>query len=252
MKTLKKAASALLAIVTLSSVATTIAFANQTATDDSREATISENASAISPAPSQPAPLFIAEKAPSIDGKIPTPEIVRLKEYTNELFEVVEEISACEAKFSCVDVVPREGMRGVMTEHSAYIVPDYVKDNKLYTDGYTAKQIYGINFEYSDSLKFLKNMGIIEQYPSPDIAHLRANIYYNYGYMQFYSPDKEVLYYGCYNPFTNIIYMYPGTMTHIDNDGIAYLYDKDTVYKVKFKPTIISVLYNGKRIGFDQ
>jgi len=78
-----------------------------------------------------------------------------------------------------------------------------------------------------------------------------GNTYYNFGYIQIFH-DIEEVYFACYNPFTNTLYRYPAPMSSINDDGTALLKDGDKVYKVQFKPAVISVLFDGKRIAFDQ
>ena len=41
-------------------------------------------------------------------------------------------------------------------------------------------------------------------------------------------------------------------MSSINDDGTAILDDGEKIYKVQFKPVVVSVMYDGKRIGFDQ
>ena len=88
---------------------------------------------------------------------------------------------------------------------------------------------------------------------SPDSTTLNfaVNTYYDYGYIQLNSDSTET-YCACYNPFNNVLYVYPGQMSSINDDGTALLQAGDKVYKVQFKPTVIWVLYDGKRIAFDQ
>ena len=125
------------------------------------------------------------------------------------------------------------------------------KEHKYY-DGYTAKDILEISFKNNEQTEQYYKMGYFNK-TDANSPYVRwgMNTYYNYGYIQLFS-DRDETYCACYNPFSNVLYMYPAPMSSINDDGTALLQDGDKVYKVQFKPVVISVLFDGKRIAFDQ
>ena len=187
----------------------------------------------------------------------PAPTIVKLG-IDNELFTIVEEVD----KFSTGKILPTTAQaktRSVTTPVDYYDLKGDVnsygepvaKEHKYY-DGYTAKDILEISFKNNEQTEQYYKMGYFNK-TDANSPYVRwgMNTYYNYGYIQLFS-DRDETYCACYNPFSNVLYMYPAPMSSINDDGTALLQDGDKVYKVQFKPTVISVLYDGKRIGFDQ
>ena len=187
----------------------------------------------------------------------PAPMVVRLG-IDNELFTIVEEVN----EFSTGKYLPtieKARTRSATTPVDYYDlkgdVNSYgepvVRQHKSF-DGYTAKDILEISFKNNDQIEQYYKMGYFNKTDanSPYVCW-GMNTYYNYGYVQLFL-DRDETYCACYNPFSNVLYMYPAPMSSINDDGTALLQDGEKVYKVQFKPTVISVLYDGKRIGFDQ
>lgn len=186
------------------------------------------------------------------------PEIVSLKDINNELFTVVEEVE----KFSIGQIMP--SFQNTRTKWTFTPVDQYsskgdktvdVLGNPVtvehdYYDGYTAKDIFNMRFESSPETEkyYLTYFGKTDA-NSPLVWGV--NTYYNFGYVQLFI-DRDEAYVACYNPFTNVFYRYPGYMSSINDDGTAILDDGEKIYKVQFKPVVVSVMYDGKRIGFDQ
>ncbi len=187
----------------------------------------------------------------------PAPTVVKLGIEDNELFTIIGEVDKFDVGYFMPTIAKTR-------TRSAYTPVDYydskgdvnsygepvVKEHKYY-DGYTAKDIHQMKFERSSDLDFLYNKTYLNM-TSPDSPYVfGVNTYYNYGYVQLLS-ERDESYCACYNPFTNVIYVYPDQMSSINDDGTALLQDGDKVYKVQFKPAVISVLFDGKRIAFDQ
>jgi len=199
-----------------------------------------------------------AQQAPSAENTLPSPQIVRLGDINNELFTVVEEAE----KFSTGTYLPtieKVRTRSTTTPVDYYDLKGDVnsygeavaREHKYY-DGYTAKDILEMSFKNNDLTEQYYKIGYFNKTDanSPDV-HWGLNTYFSFGYVQLYL-DRDETYCACYNPFNNVLYVYPGQMSSINDDGTALLQDGDKVYKVQFKPAVISVLYDGKRIGFDQ
>lgn len=199
-----------------------------------------------------------AQQAPSLSETLPTPQIVTLKYINNEVFTVVEEVE----KFSNGTTMPTfEQSRTVWAQTPVDTVnssPDKTVDylgnpvvvEHKYYDGYTARDIHNMRFESSETAEKYYRVYFGKTDANSPLCW-GVNTYYNFGYIQLFS-DRNDAYSACYNPFTNTLYRYPALMSSINDDGTALLQDGDKVYKVQFKPTVISVLYDGKRIGFDQ
>ena len=204
------------------------------------------------------ATLVSAQQVPSVANPLPTPQIVTLKDINNEVFTVVEEVE----KFSNGTTMPTfEQSRTVWAQTPVDTVnssPDKTVDNlgnpvvveHKYYDGYTARDIHNMRFESSETAEKYYRVYFGKTAENSPLCW-GVNTYYNFGYIQLFS-DRDDAYSACYNPFTNTLYRYPAPMSSINDDGTALLQDGDKVYKVQFKPTVISVLYDGKRIAFDQ
>lgn len=204
-----------------------------------------------------PAPV-VTSKVTSLAETLPTPQIIRIGDINNSLFTVVEEVD----KFSAgkyLLTIAKARTRSATTPVDYYDLKgdvnsygEPIEREHKYFDGYTAKDILEISFKNNDQTEQYYKMGYFNKTDanSPNVRW-GMNTYYNYGYVQLFS-DRDETYCACYNPFNNVLYMYPGQMSSINDDGTALLQDGDKVYKVQFKPTVISVLYDGKRIGFDQ
>ncbi len=199
-----------------------------------------------------------AQQVPSVENTLPAPQIVTLKDINNEVFSVVEEVE----KFSNGTTMPTfEQSRTVWAQTPVDTVnssPDKTVDylgnpvvvEHKYYDGYTARDIHNMRFESSETAEKYYRVYFGKTDANSPLCW-GVNTYYNFGYIQLFS-DRDDAYSACYNPFTNTLYRYPAPMSSINDDGTALLQDGDKVYKVQFKPTVISVLYDGKRIGFDQ
>ena len=199
-----------------------------------------------------------AQQVPSLAETLPQPKFVTLKGINNELFTVIEEVD----KFYNGETMPtvaqsktRWAQTPVDTVNSS---PDKTVNNlgepivveHKYYDGYTARDIHNMCFESTETTESYYQIYFSKKAKNSPL-YWGGNTYYNFGYIQIFH-DIEEVYFACYNPFTNTLYRYPAPMSSINDDGTALLQDGDKVYKVQFKPTVISVLYDGKRIGFDQ
>ncbi len=202
----------------------------------------------------------VSTTVPPIDKTIPTPNVVVLEDINNELFEVVD-VDLGE-KFYTIPLRTLEVQREkqVLTPISEHhtnkknvdVFGKPITDAPVYYDGYTAQAIYDMMFANDDSIRRYCNLRVFGVLPDPSIVPWGTSIYYNYGYMQLYHSKDDMEYFACYCPFNNTLYEYPGKMSQINNEGLAKLYMEDETYTVKFKPTVISVLFDGARIGFDQ
>lgn len=199
---------------------------------------------------------FVTSHVPSLSGVL-SPQIIYIGNINNSLFTVVEEVD----KFYAGKYLPttEARIRSATTPVDYYDLKgdvnsygEPVEKEHKYFDGYTAKDILGVKFaSYDETEKLFKRAYLNKTSPDSTTLNFGVNTYYDYGYIQLYSDSTET-YCACYNPFNNVLYVYPGQMSSIYDDGTALLKDGDKVYKVQFKPTVISVLYDGKRIGFDQ
>ncbi len=187
----------------------------------------------------------------------PAPTVVKLGIEDNELFTIIGESDKFDVGYF-MPTIAKTRTRSAYTPVDYYdskgdvneIGEPIVVEHKYY-DGYTAKDIHQMNFERSSDLDFLYKKAYLNM-TSPDSPYVfGVNTYYNYGYVQLLS-ERDETYCACYNPFSNVIYVYPDQMSSINDDGTALLQDGDKVYKVQFKPAVISVLFDGKRIAFDQ
>lgn len=187
---------------------------------------------------------------------LPAPQIVTLTGENNELFTVIGEADEFYEGIR-MQTIAQGRTRWASTPVDSFNTKGDVDHwgNPVelvhkYYDGYTAKDIHAMTFESTEVTEKYYQLFFGKTSANSPLVW-GTNTYFNYGYIQLFH-DRDEVYFACYNPSTNTLYRYPGPMSSIDDMGTALLECDDKVYKVQFKPALISVLYDGKRIGFDQ